>query len=80
VFAFFLVPLSASCFALATANTEQSLFIVMVLLGVSYGFSSTLLAHFGRKFTARKTSVRFAPSPFQPRFWQLLQGLVLPER
>lgn len=42
VVAFFLLPLSASCFALATANTEQSLFIVMVLLGVSYGFSSTL--------------------------------------
>jgi MFS family permease len=42
VVAFFLLPLSASCFALATANTEQSLFLVMVLLGVSYGFSSTL--------------------------------------
>ncbi|MGB5258741.1 MAG: MFS transporter [Woeseiaceae bacterium] len=38
----FLLPLAASCFALASNGPAESLFLVMVLLGVSYGFSSTL--------------------------------------
>lgn len=38
----FLLPLSGSCFALAYSGPEYSLFIVMVLLGISYGISSTL--------------------------------------
>lgn len=42
VVAFFLLPLSAASFALAYAESEQSLFLAMVLLGISYGFSSTL--------------------------------------
>ena len=42
VVAGFLLPLTAACFALAYAESERSLFVVMVLLGVSYGFSSTL--------------------------------------
>ena len=39
---YFLLPLSAACFALANSGTESALIIVMVLLGVSYGISSTL--------------------------------------
>lgn len=42
VLPFFLLPLSASCFALADSGPEYTLFVVMLLLGVSYGFSSTL--------------------------------------
>lgn len=38
----FLLPLAASCFALAASGPAYSLFIVMVLLGISYGISSTL--------------------------------------
>jgi len=37
-----LLPLSAACFALALSGPALTLFIVMVLLGVSYGISSTL--------------------------------------
>ena len=37
-----LLPLSASCFALALSGPAFTLFIVMVLLGISYGISSTL--------------------------------------
>ena len=39
---YFLLPLSGACFALAYSGSEISLYIVMVLLGVSYGISSTL--------------------------------------
>lgn len=39
---FCLLPLAASCFALAGSGPPFSLFIVMVLLGISYGISSTL--------------------------------------
>ena len=38
----FLLPLASACFALAYSGPEITLFIVMVLLGVSYGISSTL--------------------------------------
>ncbi|MCH9693582.1 MAG: MFS transporter [Gammaproteobacteria bacterium] len=39
---FFLLPLSCACFALAYSGPEMSLYIVMLLLGISYGISSTL--------------------------------------
>jgi MFS family permease len=39
---FFLLPLAASCIALASGGPAEMLFLVMVLLGISYGFSSTL--------------------------------------
>ena len=42
VLPFFLLPLSAACFALAYSGPEITLFIAMVLLGISYGISSTL--------------------------------------
>ncbi len=42
VLPFFLLPLGGSCFALAAGGPPAMLFLVMVLLGVSYGFSSTL--------------------------------------
>lgn len=42
VLPFFLLPQSAACFVLAYSGPEFTLFIVMVLLGVSYGMSSTL--------------------------------------
>ena len=42
VLPFFLLPLAASCFAMAMSGPAYSLFIVMVLLGISYGISSTL--------------------------------------
>jgi MFS family permease len=42
VVTFFLLPLSGACFALAYASSPPALFFVMVLLGISYGFSSTL--------------------------------------
>ena len=38
----FLVPLGASCFVLSLQGPPQMLFVVMLLLGISYGFSSTL--------------------------------------
>lgn len=38
----FLLPLASSCFALAQSGPEASLFVVMTLLGISYGFSMTL--------------------------------------
>ena len=37
-----LLPLSASCFALAFSGPPVTLFVAMVLLGFSYGISSTL--------------------------------------
>jgi len=37
-----LLPLASSCFALAFSGPPSSLFVVMVLLGISYGISSTL--------------------------------------
>ena len=42
VLPYFLLPLSASCFALANSGPEAMLFAVMVLMGISYGISSTL--------------------------------------
>ena len=42
VLPFFLLPLSAACFAMAVSGPAWSLFPVMVLLGISYGISSTL--------------------------------------
>jgi MFS family permease len=39
---YFLLPLTAACFALAYSGPAYSLIIVMVLLGISYGISSTL--------------------------------------
>ena len=39
---FFLLPLSAACLVLAAGGPPSMLFVVMLLLGVSYGFSSTL--------------------------------------
>ena len=38
----FLLPLASACFALAYSGPEITLFIAMVLLGISYGISSTL--------------------------------------
>ena len=37
-----LLPLSSSCFALALGGPPAALFVVMVLLGISYGISGTL--------------------------------------
>jgi predicted MFS family arabinose efflux permease len=42
VLPFFLLPLSAACFALAYSGPEITLFFMMVLLGISYGIASTL--------------------------------------
>jgi MFS family permease len=42
VLPYFLLPLAAACFAFAFSGPAYSLFIVMVLLGISYGISSTL--------------------------------------
>jgi MFS family permease len=39
---YFLLPLAAASFALAHSGPAYSLYIVMVFLGISYGFSSTL--------------------------------------
>ena len=39
---FFLLPLSGSCFVLGMGGPPGMLLVVMVLLGISYGFSSTL--------------------------------------
>jgi MFS family permease len=39
---FFLLPLSGACFALSVEGPAQLLFLVMFLLGIAYGFSSTL--------------------------------------
>ncbi len=43
VLPFFLVPLSATCFVFGSSGTPAMLIVGMVMLGVSYGFSSTLL-------------------------------------
>jgi MFS family permease len=43
VLPFFLLPLSATCFMLSSGGPDEMLFVVMVLLGISYGISSTLL-------------------------------------
>ncbi|MEM8670584.1 MAG: MFS transporter [Planctomycetota bacterium] len=40
---FFLLPLAVTCFVLATGGPPSRLFVVMILLGISYGCSSTLL-------------------------------------
>lgn len=42
VLPFFLLPLSAACFVLGRGGPPETLLVVMVLLGISYGFSSTL--------------------------------------
>ena len=42
VLPFFLLPLAAACFALAYSGPAWTVFVVMVLLGISYGISSTL--------------------------------------
>ena len=39
---YFLLPLGAACFVLAYSGPEITLFILMVLLGISYGIASTL--------------------------------------
>ena len=39
---YFLLPLGGACFVLAYSGPEISLFILMVLLGISYGIASTL--------------------------------------
>ena len=39
---YFLLPLALACIALAYSGPAYSLFGVMILLGISYGFSSTL--------------------------------------
>ncbi len=39
---FFLLPLCCACLLLAYSGSPQSLFFTMFLLGISYGFSSTL--------------------------------------
>lgn len=39
---YFLLPLSAACFTLACSGPDELLFVVMVLLGISYGIASTL--------------------------------------
>ena len=39
---YFLLPLGCACFVLAYSGPEISLFILMVLLGISYGIASTL--------------------------------------
>lgn len=71
----FLLPLSSACFALAYSGPEYSLFIVMVLLGISYGISSTLfgalwpevygLAHLGavRSLTVSAAVLATAAGP-----------------
>ena len=46
VLPFLLLPLAAACFALAFSGPAYTLFIVMVLLGISYGISSTLFGAF----------------------------------
>jgi len=38
----FLLPLSGACFVLGNTGSEETLYFVMVLLGISYGMSSTL--------------------------------------
>ena len=42
VLPFFLLPLSGACFVLAYAGPEATLFLAMVLLGISYGIALTL--------------------------------------
>jgi MFS family permease len=42
VLPYFLLPLSAACFAISVGGPAYSLYIIMVLLGISYGISSTL--------------------------------------
>lgn len=42
VLPFFLLPLGSACFALAFSGPAYALYFVMVLLGISYGISSTL--------------------------------------
>jgi MFS family permease len=39
---YFLLPLAGACFVLAYSGPEITLFIMMVLLGISYGIASTL--------------------------------------
>ena len=39
----FLLPLSAACFSLAYGGSPASLFVTIVFVGISYGFSSTLI-------------------------------------
>ena len=39
---YFLLPLASACFVLAYSGAEITLFIMMVLLGISYGIASTL--------------------------------------
>jgi len=42
VLPYFLLPLASACFVLGGSESAATLFLVMVLLGVSYGISSTL--------------------------------------
>ncbi|MEM6650170.1 MAG: MFS transporter [Pseudomonadota bacterium] len=42
VLPFFLLPLSAACFAVAFSDSAPTLFFFMFLLGISYGISATL--------------------------------------
>ncbi|MEM1317659.1 MAG: MFS transporter, partial [Pseudomonadota bacterium] len=38
----FMVPLAAACFVLGSSDSQATLFVFMVMLGLSYGMSSTL--------------------------------------
>lgn len=40
---FFLIPLALSCFALGSIQAQWAPFLFMTLMGISYGFSSTLV-------------------------------------
>ncbi len=42
VMPFFLIPLAGSCFMFSGSTPPETLFAAMILLGISYGFSSTL--------------------------------------
>ncbi|MEL7311146.1 MAG: MFS transporter [Pseudomonadota bacterium] len=42
VLPFFLIPLTVACFAVAKVTAPEGLILVMVLVGISYGVSSTL--------------------------------------
>ncbi|MEO0365553.1 MAG: MFS transporter [Pseudomonadota bacterium] len=42
VLPFFLIPLTAACFAVANVTEPAGLVLVMILVGISYGVSSTL--------------------------------------
>ncbi|MGB5720344.1 MAG: MFS transporter [Woeseiaceae bacterium] len=75
VLPYFLLPLAGACFAVGYSGSETTLFIAMVLLGISYGISSTLfgslwpeiygLAHLGavRSITVSAAVLATAAGP-----------------